>query len=140
MLKAIVLAFFAQVQLQVTLPSIRFEVNPPLVEVQPGVMVVPDYDEEVFYVDRAYWCRGRDGRWYRARDYRGGWIVAAPAMVPGTLVRLPPGRYKHHKGKPEKYQVVNPDGSVTEYKVKEKHGRMEVKEKGGKGRGHGRWK
>jgi hypothetical protein len=52
---------------------------------------------------------------------------------------MPPGRYKHHKAKPEKFRVANADGSVTEYKVKEKHGVTEVKVKE-KGRKKGKWK
>jgi len=61
------------------------------------------------------------------------------------LVRTPRGRYRHYKEKPEKFRVVNADGRVTEYKVKEKHGVEEwkVKEKRDKrdkheGK-HGRW-
>ena len=108
-----------------------------MVEVQPGVLVVHDYDEEVFFVDGRYWMRWRDGRWYRANDYRGGWVTAEPRAVPGSIVRLPPGAYKHYKSKPEKFRVANADGSVTEYKIKEKHGRTEVKVKEKK---KGKWK
>ena len=137
-------ALFAQVQfqVQVSVPRVRFEVAPPVVEVQPGVFVVHDYDEEVFVVDGQYWTRGADGRWYRARDYRGGWVAAQPPTVPAVLVRSPRGHYKHYKQGHEKFRVVNADGSVTEYKVKEKHGRTEVKvkEKHGKGGKHGKWK
>jgi hypothetical protein len=135
------LALFMQVQVRVTVPTVRFEVAPPMVVVQPGVQVVQDYDEEVFFVDGRYWMRGRDGRWYRANDYRGGWIVAEPRVVPAPIVRMPPGRYRHHRGKPEKFRVANGDGSVTEYKVKQKRGRTEVKvkEKGG-GRKKGKWR
>src|SRR3954466_15726946 len=117
-MNAIVLwcALQAQVQLQVQLsvPTIRFEVPPTLVEVQPGVLVVNDYDDEVFFVDGQYWTRGRDRRWYRTRDHRGGWVMVQQPTVPTVLVRSPPGRYKHHKDKPEKYRVLNADGSVTE--------------------------
>ena len=137
-------ALFAQMQfqVQVAVPQVRFEVAPPVVEVQPGVFVVHDYDEEVFVVEGLYWIRGGDGRWYRARDYRGGWVVVPPQTVPAVLVRMPRGHYKHYKQSPERFRVVNADGSVTEYKVKEKHGRTEVKvkEKGGKHGKHGKWK
>lgn len=138
-------ALFAQVQLQVqvAVPQVRFEVAPPVVEVQPGIFVVRDCDDEVFVADGMYWVRAADGRWYRARDYRGGWIAVQPRMIPPALVGMPRGHYKHYKGKPEKFRVVNADGSVTEYKVKEKHGRTEVKvkekDKGWKhGGGHGK--
>jgi len=126
-----------QVQVRVTVPTVRFEVAPPVVEVQPGVMVVRDYGEEVFLVDGRYWMHTRDGRWYRANDYRGGWVVVESRVVPAPIVRLPPGRYKHHRGKPEKFRVANRDGSVTEYKVKQKHGMTQVKVKQKK---RGKWK
>jgi hypothetical protein len=133
-----------QMQIHVTLPSIRFEAPPPVVEVQPNVYVVPDRDDEVFFVDGWYWTRWNDGRWYRTRDHRGGWVSGA---APLALVRIPPGHYKHHHGKPERMRVIGPDGRVTEYQVKEKHGMVEMKEKGrgngngnGNGRGHGKGK
>lgn len=133
----LIFALLMQVQVRVTVPTVRFEVAPPVVEVQPGVMVVRDYDEEVFLVDGRYWMHTRDGRWYRASDYRGGWVVVEPRVVPAPIVRLPPGRYKHHRGKPEKFRVANGDGSVTEYKVKQKHGMTQVKVKQKK---RGKWK
>ena len=133
----LIFALLMQVQVRVTVPTVRFEVAPPVVEVQPGVMVVRDYGEEVFLVDGRYWMHTRDGRWYRANDYRGGWVVVEPRVVPAPIVRLPPGRYKHHKGKPEKFRVANGDGSVTESKVKQKHGMTQVKVKQKK---RGKWK
>jgi len=133
----LIFALLMQVQVRVTVPAVRFEVAPPVVEVQPGVMVVRDYGEEVFLVDGRYWMRTGDGRWYRANDYRGGWVVVEPRAVPAPIVRLPPGRYRHHHGKPEKFRVANGDGSVTEYKVKQKHGMTQVKVKQKK---RGKWK
>jgi hypothetical protein len=133
------LVLFAQVHIQVTLPTIRFETAPQVVEVEPGLYVVPDREDEVFYADGWYWTRWNDGRWYRARSHRGGWVAVPP---PPVLARVPPGRYRHHHGKPERMRVIGPDGSITEYKVKEKHGMLEVKGRGkpGKGEGHGRGK
>jgi hypothetical protein len=133
----LIFALLMQVQVRVAVPTVRFEVAPPVVEVQPGVMVVRDYGEEVFFVDGRYWMRTPDGRWYRANDYRGGWVVVEPRVVPAPIVRMPPGRYKHHRGKPEKFRVANGDGSVTEYKVKQKHGMTQVKVKQKK---RGKWK
>ena len=94
----LIFALLMQVQVRVTVPTVRFEVAPPVVEVQPGVMVVRDYGEEVFLVDGRYWMHTGDGRWYRANDYRGGWVVVEPRVVPAPIVRMPPGRYKHHRG------------------------------------------
>jgi hypothetical protein len=130
-----------QVHVELSLPSVRFEITPPLVEIQPGVMVVHDYGDEVFFTGGWYWVRGTDGRWYRARDHRGGWVYVEPAVVPAVLVRVPPGRYKHHKAKPEKWRTVSANGTVTEYQVKQKHGVTEVKVKEKKGKHKkGKWK
>jgi hypothetical protein len=84
------------VQVQIGLPTIRFETAPVLVEVSPGVQVVPDYDQEVFFVDGWYWHRSGP-HWYRTHDHRGGWVVAQRREVPRGLVRIPPGRYKHYR-------------------------------------------
>jgi|GEM_PF-1816844 hypothetical protein len=88
----------AQVNLQVQIgaPAIRFETAPALVEVSPGIQVVPDYDHEVFFVDGWYWYRSGP-TWYRTRDHRGGWVVVHRREVPRGLVRIPPGRYRHYK-------------------------------------------
>jgi hypothetical protein len=88
----------AQVNLQVQIgvPTIRFETAPALVEVSPGIQVVPEYEQEVFFVDGWYWHRA--GRtWYRTRDHRGGWVVAHGREVPRGLLRIPPGRYRHYR-------------------------------------------
>jgi hypothetical protein len=69
---------------------------PPLVVVQPGVQVVEDWDEEVFFVSGFYWVR-RDGGWYRARSPRAAFVLVQPRVVPGQLVRIPPGQYVKYK-------------------------------------------
>src|SRR5438105_648873 len=74
--------------------SIKFDAPPPLVVVSPGIQVVPDLDEEVFFDDGWYWTR-RDDVWYRTRDYHGGWVVVEHEHVPPGLVKVPPGQYKH---------------------------------------------
>lgn len=88
-----------KVDVQVALPTITFQAPPPLVVVQPGVQVVEDFDEEVFFVDGWYWVR-RGDRWFRAKDHRGGWVVVEPRLVPVAIVKLPPGQYRHWKAKP----------------------------------------
>lgn len=125
------------VRVHVSLPSIRFEVAPPLVAVTEGVQVVPDYDEEVYFVNGWYWCRWRDG-WYRARDHRGGWVIVEPRYVPVPLVRIPLGKYKHHRPKGGRMLMAGPGPGVTEVKVKHKGRFTEVKVK--EKRGKGRWK
>lgn len=137
----------AQVQVHVALPVIQFEAPPPLVVVSPGIQVVPDYEEEVFFVNGWYWVR-RDTYWFRARDYRGGWAVAERRHVPAGLVRIPYGHYKRwHAAGPvvpsggHGGQVVPSGGhGGTPVMVGEPHGKMKFKGgKGGKGGGkHGR--
>lgn len=115
-------AQYAQVQ-------VSFATPPPLVVVEPGIQVVPDFEEEVFFVDGWYWHRGPRAVWYRTRDYRGGWVACEPHVVPARLVRLPPGHYK--RWKVEKFHGRGHGGRVrvaetrrgTVVRVKEKHHR-----------------
>jgi hypothetical protein len=82
----------AQVQVQITmgLPVVL----PPMVVVQPGVSVVTELDEEVYFVNGWYWVR-RGPHWYRTHDHRGRWAWIEPRYVPASLVRIPPGQYRH---------------------------------------------
>jgi hypothetical protein len=66
---------------------------PPMVEVQPGVQVVENGNEEVFFVGGRYWVE-RDGRWYWARDHRGHWVMES-RRVPVFLVNHRRGEYLH---------------------------------------------
>jgi hypothetical protein len=94
------------VSVRVPVPSIRFEVRPPLVVVSPGVQVVEDYDEEVFFVDRYYYVREGD-HWYRTRDHRGHWVRVEPRYVPVSLVRAPRGKYRrYHRTEVREVRVV----------------------------------
>lgn len=79
-----------QVRLHMGFPAVL----PPLVVVEPGLRVVQDFDEEVFFVGRHYFVQ-RDGHWYRARDHRGTWRYVAPGRVPRILASQPGGRYRH---------------------------------------------
>jgi len=83
----------AHVSVRIGLPAVL----PPLVVVEPGVQVVQDLDEEIFFVDGNYWAR-RDGWWYRAHDHRARWTHVEPRWVPAALVRTPPGHYRHWRG------------------------------------------
>jgi hypothetical protein len=82
----------ASVSLQLNLPVVL----PQLVVVTPGVQVVPDVDEEVFFVDGYYWVR-RDAGWYRSRSHRSGWVLVPARGVPGRITGFPPGKYKRWK-------------------------------------------
>src|SRR4029079_3603115 len=66
---------------------------PQLVEISPGVQVVADYDEPIFYSDNYYW-RQRDGVWFRSRVHTGGWVqYDAPQAV--VSIREP-SMYVHY--------------------------------------------
>lgn len=114
-----------QIQVQVPLPTITFSAPPPLVVVQPGVQVVEDLDEEVYFADGYYWVR-RGGSWYRTASYRGGWTVVEPRVVPAPVVRLPPGQYR-------KWKKHHGDGHGHDKHPGKHQGKHQ-----GKGRGHHR--
>jgi hypothetical protein len=71
-------------------------VLPPMAVVRPGVQVVQDLDEEIFFVDGWYWVR-RGQYWYRARDHRRAWVYANPRFVPPALIQIAPGQYRHYR-------------------------------------------
>jgi hypothetical protein len=74
--------------------------TPDLVEVSPGVQVVADYDDSVFYSDGFYW-RNDGGNWYRSTYYSGGWgYYASP---PRAIISInEPYRYRNYR--PSGYQ------------------------------------
>jgi hypothetical protein len=74
--------------------------TPDLVEVSPGVQVVADYDDSVFYSDGFYW-RYDNGGWYRSNNYAGGFVYwNAP---PQAIITInDPGHYRHYR--PSGYQ------------------------------------
>jgi hypothetical protein len=82
----------ATVDIHIGLPIVL----PKLVVVSPGVQVVPEVEEEVFYSDGFYWVR-RDTVWYRSRVHTGGWVLVPVRGVPARLVKVPPGKYKRWK-------------------------------------------
>jgi hypothetical protein len=69
-----------------------------MVAVAPGVQVIADYDEPVFYNDGYYW-RYYGNTWYRSRSWTGGWAHYSPprAIVsirrPSAYVRYRPSGY-----------------------------------------------
>jgi hypothetical protein len=85
------------ISLQLDLPVVL----PALVVVEPGIQVVPQVNEEIFFVDGYYWVR-RDSHWYRSHDHRRGWVVIENRGVPARLVQYPPGHYRRYDPKQEK--------------------------------------
>lgn len=74
--------------------------TPDLVEVSPGVQVVADYDDSVFYSDGYYW-RYDGGGWYRSNNYAGGFVYWE--SPPRAVISInDPYRYRHYR--PANYQ------------------------------------
>jgi hypothetical protein len=68
--------------------------GPDLVYVSPGVQVIADYDEPIFYTDGFYW-RFYGGTWYRSTYYSGGWVYARPPVAVLRIDR--PYAYAHYR-------------------------------------------
>jgi hypothetical protein len=69
--------------------------TPDLVEVSPGVRVIADYDEPIFFADGFYWWFYGD-TWYRSTTYTGGWIwIASPPLVIAQI--RTPHVYRHYR-------------------------------------------
>jgi hypothetical protein len=122
----------AQVRVEVGLPSIRFEVAPPLVLVSPGLQVVEDCDDEVYFHSGFYWVRQHD-HWYRTRHHGGGWERMERAHVPAMLFSQPGGRYVRYK--PAKFAKGHGDRGGP---VEHARGNKGPKGKGGSGKRGGK--
>lgn len=120
-------------------------VLPRLVVVSPGVQVVPEVREEVFFHDGWYWVR-RDASWYRSRSHRGGWVIVPSRQLPPRLVSVgPPGHYRNWKAEKEERKAERKAWKEAQRERRHDdrhhddddrgHGK---KGKGGHGRGHGR--
>jgi hypothetical protein len=75
------------------------DVQPDLVYVSPGVQVIADYDDSVFYSDGFYW-RYSGGYWHRSHVHTGGWVVynSPPARI--VSIREP---HRYHRYRPAGY-------------------------------------
>jgi hypothetical protein len=68
---------------------------PDLVYVSPGVQVIADYSEPIFYSDSYYW-RFDGNVWYRSRAYTSGWVRY---QAPVAILRIDrPSAYVHYRG------------------------------------------
>jgi hypothetical protein len=76
--------------------------QPDLVYVSPGVYVVSDYDEPVFYDEGFYWLN-RDGIWYRSRVHTGGWAQVSYVPV-GVRHIQRPRAYVHYRANGRVYR------------------------------------
>ena len=77
-------------------PTLTYESEPALVEVDPGVQVVAGGEDEVFVSGGAYWVQ-RGGHWWTAPDYRGRWVTADTRVVPDRIRGYPKGRYRRYR-------------------------------------------
>jgi hypothetical protein len=68
--------------------------GPDLVYAAPGVQVIADYNEPIFFSDSLYW-RFDGVRWYRSSHYIGGWVYATPPPAVGRIER--PHDFVHYR-------------------------------------------
>jgi hypothetical protein len=112
---------------------IGLPVAPALVVVQPGVQVVENFDEEVYFTSGYYWVR-RDDSWYRARTPRSRFVMVHQRVVPVKLVRMPRGQYvRYSKAKHDNGHRGNGGGHDDG-----RHGDDDRGNGGGKGHGNGK--
>src|SRR3954463_7189061 len=79
--------------------------SPDLAYVAPGVQVIADYDEPIFYSDGYYW-RLSGNAWYRSPYYTGGWVYASP---PSAILRIErPYAYVHYRPSGWRGHAVSP--------------------------------
>lgn len=72
---------------------------PQLVYVSPGVYVVRDYDEAVYYSNGYYWCQ-RGGVWYQTAYWGDPWVHVHVSVVPTTFVHAHHHTYVRYHGAP----------------------------------------
>ena len=73
---------------------------PDLVYIGPGLQVIADYDDPIFFSHGTYW-RSDDGSWYRSASYTRGW----------EYVEVPPGEIRSI-ARPDAYLHYHPLGYV----------------------------
>lgn len=76
--------------------------SPELIELSPGIHVIADADEPLFYSDGFYWLY-RDGYWMRSQDYRSGFVQVSMGYVPERvrMIERPHtyAQYRRHHGR-----------------------------------------
>jgi len=82
--------------------------SPDLAYVSPGVYVVADYNEPVFYTDNSYW-RYNNGVWYQSSYYDRGW--RSTRYTPRALVTIQ-RPYAYVRYRPSTRYMVRADGRV----------------------------
>jgi len=77
--------------------------TPDLVYVAPGVSVIADYDQPVFYSNGYYWYND-NGYWYRSSYYTGGWVYIDSPPVALLRIERP---YAYVRYRPHNYVARN---------------------------------
>lgn len=78
--------------------------SPALVQITPGVQVVEDADEPLFFADGAYWLY-RDNVWLRSDNYRGGFARVDLVRVPQDIRLIErPQIYAHYRQNSQRYR------------------------------------
>jgi len=87
---------------------------PDMAYVSPGVRVIADYDEPIFFADGFYWYNS-NGIWYRSGSYTSGWVyVSSPPRViaridrPYAYVHYRPHNYVVHRRPVPSYRIERP--------------------------------
>lgn len=80
-------------------PTFVFAADAPLAEVEPGVQVVVDSEQELFVYAKMYWLR-RGDFWFRAATANGRWVYLDAKNVPAKLTAIPAEKYLHYKPDP----------------------------------------
>jgi hypothetical protein len=74
--------------------------GPTLVALGPGIWVVENHREAVFYSDGHYW-RWHNGVWYRSSSWSTGWVVVRVDVLPVMVRRIDrPVHYVYYKAPP----------------------------------------
>jgi hypothetical protein len=87
---------------------------PDMAYVSPGVRVIADYDEPIFFSNGYYWYNA-DGYWYRSSTYTGGWayVSSPPTAIlrierPYAYVHYRPHNYVVHRRPVPSYRIERP--------------------------------
>jgi hypothetical protein len=85
-----------------------FAQAPDLVYVEPGVYVVRNYNDAVYYSDGYYWS-SRGGVWYRTAHWSDPWVTVHVGAVPRTFVHRDHRVYAHYHGTAGAHTYRAPD-------------------------------
>ena len=100
--------------------------TPTLVEVEPGVQVVADYDQPVFFSEGVYW-RYEGGVWYRSPYHNRAWVrVEAPPVAVRHIQR--PEMYVHYHANANANARAEERHEANEERREDKQERKEAKE------------